>query len=155
MWKEPVDRFLTGPLGLVPLAPLARIEPGDAPRVKATIADRLTREAGRSEGDALRLCLFELLGLRYDDEGVVFWRDLMATLDFSKTYLAGMLRNEGRTEGKAEGRRETLIEQGTEKFGPPLPEVRATIESLTDEGELRRLLSRVLHVESWADLLAR
>jgi hypothetical protein len=146
LWTEPVDKFLTGPLGLLPLAPLAKFDRGDAHRVKSVIADRINGEASRSAGETLRAALFHLLGLRYDEQGIAFWSDLMATTDIRKTYLGGLVR--------AEARRDTLLEMGTDKFGPPSADLRSAVEAMTDETELRRLLTRLLHVQSWDELLA-
>ena len=157
VWEISVNVFLSGPLSLIPFAPLAQMDTTDAPRVKARIEERIAKEASRSNAERLRTSLVQLLALRYDEEGIAFWSDMMATLDISKTPLANMYRregrDEGRTEGRTEGRRETLLEQGAEKFGEPPVEIANAIAAIADDLRLRRLLKRVIQATSWQDLL--
>jgi hypothetical protein len=110
------------------------------------IADRLQREASRSDGELLQTILYQLLGLKYDETGMSFWSGLMNVADFRHNYFGKLL--------VSVGRRETILEQGTDKFGPPPGAVSAAIAALEDEAELRRLGKRLLHVQSWDELLA-
>ncbi len=77
----------------------------------------------------------------------------MATLDISNTALANKFRKEGRSEGRSEGQIETILEQGRDKFGEPLAEVRAEIESIADDVRLRGMIKRMLHANSWKELM--
>jgi hypothetical protein len=63
-------------------------------------------------------------------------------------------RVEGRAEGRLEGVRATLLRQGREKFGKaPNKKQRKALEDLSDLSQLEELAARLLHVDSWADLL--
>ncbi len=154
LWEVPVDRFLNGPLGLLPLAPLSKFDPADAARVKKVIEQRIKAEASDSLGLTLRTALVNLLALRYDECEIAFWSDLMATLDISHTPLANMFRKEGRVEGRIEGQIVMFLEMGEDKLGEPADAVRATIQAITDEARIRQLRRRLPVVNSWDELLA-
>ena len=87
LWELPAETFLNGPLGLLPFAPISRVNATEFPRVKLRIEERLAKEATRSQSETLRSALFQLLALRYNESEIGFWSDLMATLDISKTPL--------------------------------------------------------------------
>jgi hypothetical protein len=151
LWETPAETFLTGPLGMLPFAPIARVDLNAAAHVKLVIKDRLQHEATRSQRDILAAALVQLLALRYDDESINFWRDMMATLDISKTHLAEMFREEGRLEEK----RADVLRMGRKKFAAPAPpEAKAAIEAITDLDRLNELIDRALDVSSWQDLLS-
>src|SRR5205807_101440 len=82
---------------------------------KTLIKDRLQNEATRSQRELLSAALVQLLALRYKRDEIAFWRDLMATLDISKTDLAEMFREEGRLEQT----RADVLRMGRKKFGVP------------------------------------
>jgi hypothetical protein len=143
--------FLHGPLGLLPFAPISRVDPADATRIKSVIQERLVNEATRSQRDLLSAALVQLLALRYDDSQINLWRDMMATHDISHTYRAKMFRDEGRFEEAREG----IVEQGTDKFGPLPAEAETAINNaIADLGRLHTLRKRILKVSSWQELLA-
>jgi len=52
-----------------------------------------------------------------------------------------------------EGKIETLLMQGTSKWGAPPARVRSRIQTLTEVSTLDNLLQRVLDAKSWKDLL--
>jgi hypothetical protein len=73
MWRQPVEEFLAGGLGTLPLAPLCRM-PGDAaveealPAIVRRIEERLKREATPEEGPRLMTAAFVLAGMRIPKE---------------------------------------------------------------------------------------
>ncbi|MFN0054668.1 MAG: hypothetical protein ACKV0T_21050 [Planctomycetales bacterium] len=69
----------------------------------------------------------------------------------SVTYQA--ILREGREEGREEARR-ILIAMGTKRFGKPTAKVRRAIGEITEAAVFESLATRLLEVESWADLLA-
>ena len=154
LWELPPETFLNGPLALLPFAPLAKVSPDDAPRVTQRIQERFEAEATPADRDWFTTALFELLALRYDKSGILVWRDLMATHDISKTYLAEMFRAEGRTEGRTEGVRDSILTIGSARFGAPPAEVLAALNSITDFDLLHRRLDRLFTAQSWQELLA-
>ena len=60
----------------------------------------------------------------------------------------------GREEGRADEARRILLSLGTKRFGKPPVKVRRRIALLAESAVLERLATRLLDVESWADLLA-
>jgi hypothetical protein len=99
----------------------------------------------------------QLLGLRYDKTDIERWRDDMATLEFSKTDLAQIFRQEGQAEGRVEGRveeaRESVLAIGNKRLGAPPANIANTIGSITDLKQLHDLRERVLDITSWHELL--
>ncbi len=64
-------------------------------------------------------------------------------------------REEGREEGRAQGARALLLRQGRQKFGKgPTRKQQEQLGSLTDLAQYEVLGERLLHVDSWAGLLA-
>lgn len=63
-------------------------------------------------------------------------------------------REEGREEGRVEGVRATLIRLGRQKFGKgPTKKQQKVLEAVTDLAHLESLVERLLHVDSWTELL--
>lgn len=66
-------------------------------------------------------------------------------------------RAEGQAEGKAEGKAEEakhlLMRLGHKRFGPPTPQVIATIEALSDVERIERMVDRSLEASSWDEVL--
>lgn len=161
LWELPVETFLTGPLALLPFAPLANVTPEDRDRVKQTIEQRLASEGTRAQKERVVTTLLELLALRYDDEGIQFWRDLMANPDVMKSPLVDYIRNEARTEGRTEGRaegraegvRDIILRIGSTRFGPAPATILSTLDAVTDFDQLHSYLERLFTVQSWQDLL--
>jgi hypothetical protein len=151
LWELPADTFLQGPLGLLPFAPIALVDRTDATRVKSVIKDRLINEASRSQREILAVALIQLLALRYDKNEVGFWRDLMATLDISKTPLVKMFQEEAQLEQA----RADLLRMAQKKFGSPAtPEAASIVAATSDLSRLNELMERVFDVDSWQELLA-
>ncbi|MCY2964374.1 MAG: DUF4351 domain-containing protein [Planctomycetota bacterium] len=63
-------------------------------------------------------------------------------------------RQQGREEGRADEARRILLSLGTKRFGKPPVKVRRRIALLAESAVLEGLATRLLDVESWADLLA-
>ena len=70
-------------------------------------------------------------------------------MEESTTYQMIMAR------GRLLGKREDLLLQGREKFGPPDEATVERIQSITDPQRLEQLLVRLLQVSDWQGLLAR
>lgn len=153
VWETPADAFVTGPLAMTPLAPIAAVDRDHVPHVLLQVRERAYREVSRARADTLWEATIQLLALRYDDEAVEAWRHLMATLDISKTALANLFRREGRDEGRVEEARESVLGLGRKRFGPPSAEVEAAIQAVSDLARLHELRDRLLDVADWRDLL--
>lgn len=80
----------------------------------------------------------------------VTYRDILR-----KGRVAG--KAEGKAEGNAEGElrqaQKSLLLFGSEAYGDPAPEVRKAINQITDLNALEALTRRIVHVQSWTELL--
>ena len=148
LWERPVEELLDGGLGVLPLAPLAAVEPAQLPAIIRRLDERFRREASPSSAAELRAATQLLLSLRYDEaeiQGMVramtWWRE-------SPVFQATL-----RERRAAEARR-VVLDLGTEKFGPPDAAVARTVESLDDLDTLERLIRRILTASSWQELVA-
>ncbi len=153
LWQQPVRRLLRAGPGALPLAVLGRL-PAGVPtdeglagvvrEVERRLLDRVPEEEIRRSLTAA----YVLCGLRVDVDVArqVFQRGL--PMRESVTYMAMI------EEGELAGMRKTLLWVGRDRFGPPDETTRAAIESITDPSRLERMANRLLHVSTWADLLA-
>ena len=57
-------------------------------------------------------------------------------------------------EGEIRQAHKTLLNLGRDRLGEPSEQTVNIIRSITEVGRLDRLLSRLLHVASWQELLA-
>jgi hypothetical protein len=76
----------------------------------------------------------------------LIWRNLIATHDFTKTYLAEMIR--------VEGVRDSIPTIGAARFGAAPAEVVTALASMTDFDQLHCLLGRLFTEQTWHELLA-
>lgn len=151
LWEVSADTFLSGPLGMLPFAPVARVDPATAGHVETVIKERLQHEATRSQRDILGAALVQLLALRYDDNEINLWRDMMATLDVANTPLFKKWAEEARVREA----QTNLLRMAEKKFrSPPPPEAAAAVAGTIDLNRLRDLQDRVLDVNSWQELLS-
>lgn len=160
LWQQPVETLLAGPLGTLPLAPLADVQPAALPEVLRRMADRVEREATTAEGASLKIVTFTLLGLRFPPRVAEQLMPGIRNMRDSSTYQ--MILDEGRAEGEARGRTEGRTEEarrmlvlvGAARLGPPDARTLATLEAIGDPEQLEQLGQRLLSVTSWAELLA-
>ena len=160
LWREGPEPLLTGGVGLVPLAPLADVEPPGLPALVRRMADRINQEP-RPRAAKLWTATFLLMGLRFPDELTTELLEGVMSLRESTTYQAILRegRAEGRTEGRAEGRiaeaQRLLLRQGTRRFLEPGAEAVAALEAIRDIERLEALGDRILDpdIRDWGDLL--
>ena len=175
IWEQPLAEVLAAGLPVLPLAPVADVEPAKVPDVLMAISERLVRETSPEQAATLWAATKVLMGLRYPKEQVEgFMRGASAMIlgirgiEESSVYQDIFAKGEaegeakGRVEGRVEGRlegavdeaRETLLRQGRKKLGPPSEAVEARITALGDLERLNHLLDRILEVSTWDELLA-
>jgi hypothetical protein len=152
LWRQPVERMLTGGLGTLPLAPLGQLPPGvtleeGLPGVIRQIAERLTTEATPQEAAKLWTTTFVLTGMRVTREALVQLFQGVRSMHDSVAYQIIL------DEGRAEEARKVLLRLGQKRFGPASAEIEQTIQQIADLERLERLTDRLLDVASWDELL--
>ena len=151
VWELSAESLLSGPLGLVPLAPVANVAVAEVPNVIRRVEQRLQDDADVATRDRFLTAVGILLQLRY---GAVttqeFLREYPEVRDFAffKTF-----RDEGHTLGRIETLQDAILRMGRKKFGPPLPEQDRAIRANQDGTQLEVLSDRILDVASWNELL--
>jgi predicted transposase YdaD len=147
VWQVAAQEWLSGGLGLVPLAPLGDMRQQDLPEVIARMKQRLDREAPPGQAADLWSATYILMGLRYEDALVQSLLQGVLTMKESVTYQA-IIR-----EGEAKEARKMILIQGRDQFGEPSVEAEAALNALSEVSQLERLGLRLLRVSSWEELL--
>lgn len=153
MWQQPVDPFLHGGLGLLPLATLCRV-PEDKPLAEALrgvvreIDRRLIQECEHSQAVRLMTAAFILTGLRAKKEDLASIYQGVRVMHESTAYDAAV------EEGRIEATHCVLLKQGRKLLGPPDPSVESGLTSIQDVERLERMTEAILTVKSWDELLS-
>ena len=153
MWQQPVEPFLHGGLGLLPLATLCQM-PEDKPLPEALrevvrgIDRRLAREADYAQAVRLMTAAFILTGMRVPKESLASIYDGVRIMHESTAY--DMAVEEGRLEGELR----LLVRQARKRFGAADPPTEAALTSIQDLDRLERMAEAVLTVNSWQELLS-
>lgn len=153
VWEVPAAAWLSGGLGLVPLAPLGSVQKADLPAVVAQMKQRIDREAP-GQAKELWSAAYILMGLCYESAMVQSLLRGVLNMKESTTYQAILEEGkaEGVTKGKAEEARKMLLLMGREQFGEPSARIVALLDAVTDLGQLEALGLRLLHVKTWEEL---
>ncbi|HZU39175.1 MAG TPA: hypothetical protein VFA18_24830 [Gemmataceae bacterium] len=161
VWEIPARDWLSGGLGLVPLAPLGAVRPSELPAVVAQMKRRFARARSRLAVE-LWSAAYILMGLRYEQPLIQTLLRGVVNMEESVTYQAilreGEVRGEakgkvlGEAQGKALEARRVLL-QGRTRFGEPPARVVAALDAVSDVGRLEELVVRLLQVTSWEELL--
>ncbi|MGO8899536.1 MAG: hypothetical protein ACLQU5_14500 [Isosphaeraceae bacterium] len=148
LWREGVEGFLTGGVGLVPLAPLADITEDSLPSLVQHMAKRINGEPG-SRAAKLWTATFLLMGLRYSDELTDSLLEGVQNMHESTTY-ERILRDGRITEAQR-----LLLLQGEIRFGVPEARIRSAIEAIQDIERLERMSKGILDadIHDWDGLL--
>ena len=167
IWEQPFAEVLAAGLPVLPLVPVADVEPAKVPEVLMAISERLVRETSPEQAATLWAATKVLMGLRYPKEQVEgFMRGASAMIlgirgieestVYQDIFAKGEAEGEakGRLEGAIEGARKTLLRQGRKKLGRPSEAVESQITALGDLDRLNELLDRILGVSTWDELLA-
>jgi hypothetical protein len=152
VWELDPDALLTGPLGLVPLAPVADAPPAEVPDLIRRVGDRVSHETDPGTADRLLTAVGLLLQLRY---GPVTTEEFIRKYPEIREYAAfKTFLDEGRVEGRINTLRSTILRLGRRRFGDPKPAHEAAVAAITDPTRLEALSDRLLDVTTWDDLLA-
>jgi hypothetical protein len=147
VWDLPVEMFLHGGLGILPLAPLSKISEAMLPSVIARMDERFRQEATDVEADHLWTATEVLMGLRYSDTFVEQVLGGIYHMEDSVTYQAIVRK------GKISGLQEMLLRLGRKRLGPPAEAAEANIKAIKDVERLETLAERLLDATSWEELL--
>ena len=153
LWQQPLDLFLGGGLGLLPLAPLCQL-PEDVPLQDAMksvvhqIDQRLAKEAPDARAAKLMTAAFVLAGLRVGEKSLA---NIFQGVTIMHESSAFTLFEE---KGRVEESRRILLRVGTKQFGPPDPATEATLQGLDDLDRLERMADALVTAQSWQELLA-
>lgn len=156
VWELGAEELLTSGVGLLPLAPVSAVSRQELPNIVARMDQRLRDEVPQAVAADIWTATLVLVGLRYDREfASLILRGVRETMKQSSTYQMILEEGleEGLSKGVVQGRRGDILLLGTKKFGKPTAEVKATLEAMTDAAQLETLLTRILDVSSWVELL--
>lgn len=147
VWQVPSEQWLTGGLGLVPLAPLGDVRQEELPAVIARMKQRLDREEAQPLAADLWSATYILMGMRYERALIQTLLRGVMTLKESVTYQAII------EEGEAKEARKIMLLLGRDQFGKPSADVQAALDALADVNRLEELTLRMKHAASWHELL--
>jgi predicted transposase YdaD len=147
VWEVPAQQWLSGGLGLVPLAPLGDVRPRDLPAVIAQMKQRLDPPLPPSKRAQLWSAAYILMGLRYERTLIQKLLQGVVTMKESVTYQAIL------EEGEAKGARKILVLLGRDQFGEPSANVWAALDALADVNRIEELTVRMKRAASWQELL--
>jgi hypothetical protein len=152
IWEQPLEAFLEGGLGLVPLAPVTNVTEAGLPQIVQRMAERISREAPPEEAGTLWAAAGVLMGLVWP-KGLV--KQLLENVMILResAWVQGLLED-GRAEGRVQDRQEVLLQLGRKRFGAPDADTEATLRAIKDYERLNRMSDRLLDVTTWQDLLA-
>lgn len=152
IWKRPVSHFLEGPLGLSPLAVLARL-PKEVPLeqglagVIGQLCQRFQREAPAEKFGKLLTSAFVLTGLRIERQRAwTLFRGVQGMQE-SDTFQAIL------DEGRLDQARKMVLRLGRKTLGPPPDDVVTTVQGIEDLERLERLIESYNDVSTWQELL--
>jgi hypothetical protein len=145
VWQVPPEKWLSGGLGIVPLAPLGDVREAALPAVIAKMKQRLDREPRRAR--ELWSATYILMGLRYEQAVVNKLLQGVVAMKESVTYQAII------EEGETNEARKILLLLGGNYFGKASPKIRGAINGLTDLRQLEELLVRLPDASDWQELL--
>jgi hypothetical protein len=153
LWQQPLDRFLTGGLALLPLAPLCQLA-ADLPLEQALrdvihqIDQRLSAEVPYARAVQLMTATFVLTGLRVSEQNLP---DLFRGVKVMHESSAFKLYEE---KGRVEAYHQVLFRQGWNRFGPPDAATEAALRAIRDLDRLERMADAILTAHSWEEFLA-
>jgi hypothetical protein len=164
VWEIPPETFLSGGLGILPLAPLGAVAEPELPRVIRRMEERIRNEATPDEAGTLWTAADVLMGLRYPRDLVAQLMQGVHGMKESVTYQAiveegiamGEARGQlkGRAEGILQARLEDLLMLGRREFGDASAETENSLRGIADADRLSRMIAALLDVSSWQELLA-
>ena len=152
LWEQPLAPLLSGPVGLLPLAPLTDEAAADLPGVVDHIVRRFRAETTRAEAAKMETTTFILMGMRYEKAILAQLYQGVPDMEESSGYQLIMERGEAKGEKRTLIR--TILEQGRLKFGEPETDQESSIQQTEDLTRLRELSRRIIMATTWEEFLA-
>jgi predicted transposase YdaD len=152
VWQHPMEAFLTGPLGTLPLAPLGQVPEGTSldqalPGTINRLVERIEREVPRQETPDLLTAAFVLTGMRVARDRLLQLFQGVQAMHESSAYEIIL------DEGQAKGMQRVLLRHGRKHLGDPDQATIAAIQGITDLDRLERFCDRLSDVKDWQELL--
>jgi hypothetical protein len=151
VWEWTPEAILDGPLELLALAPIVKVERTEIPDVLRRIDTRLLGEPDDSLSVRIVRTVAILLQLRYGpmtaDEMVREFPQTRELDSFQK-----FLWNPEQT-GRVNGLRSAILHLGSKKFGAPSTKAETEIKQIEDLERLEAIHLRILDVNTWEELL--
>lgn len=152
VWEIPSEELLLGGVGMLPLAVLGKAASGrsrgdELPMVVSEIVQQAQQDA-QPLASKIVTAAFILAGMHHTPELVqLAFQGAMDMIESSTFELVQQL-------GYVKYSRDLLIQQGTEKFGDaPTAEQLEKLKSIHELKKFKRLLIRLIKVDSWTALL--
>ncbi len=150
LWEFSPEELLSAPLALLPLAPLTSVSESELPSLIQTMEARIEAESPETRNDFWTITWL-LLGLKYDSEFAKQLLKGVMAMKESTTYQYTL--EEGRQLGLQEEARRLLVLMGERRLGQLDAGTQTALDATLSLEELERLLTRLLEVETWQELL--
>jgi hypothetical protein len=142
LWERPVEPFLTGGLGLLPLAVLCAMPPDVSleqalARVVAEIHRRVKAETSPAEAVKMMTAAYMLTGMRVERAIADQIYEEYGMLEESTTYQGTI------EKGRIREAHRILLRQGRTRFGPPDAATETALTSVNDLERLERMTDAV------------
>jgi hypothetical protein len=152
LWKQPVQPFLEGGVGLLPLAPLCRLA-SDKPvdqairEVVGEIDHRLCELTDQARAVRLMTATFILTGMRVRKES------LSGVFEGARVMHKTTAWDQAVDEGMLKGELRLLLTIGRRHLGEPDEETQAALGKIKDPDRLNRMGEAILSNKTWEALL--
>lgn len=167
LWEIPANSLLNAGIGVLPLAPLGKLELDELPEILREVRVRMERQLPPSSWDDYWAGLGVLMGLKYETklirtllEGVLTMIKMSDLRDSSLVQFFGNeFREEGREEGAAIGEirgiRKAVLSLVAHRFGSIDPALESFVNSTSNLAELEKLLLLASDVDRPDQLLSK
>ncbi len=156
IWQEPLEPYLQGGVGLLPLASLCRLPDDDSlpealRKVVCEIDRRLATEVEPAMAMTLMTATEILARLRVESRHIE--RIFGGLRTMSDTTFYEMILEEGRMVGRIGQSQQVLLRQGRLKFGQADARTQTELEAINDLDRLERMSDAILTSNTWQELL--
>jgi hypothetical protein len=149
VWQLAANDLANGSWGMFPLALLCDDAKPQLPTLIERMASRLRNEISQPQEISTLWKITALLAdMRYDQEVI------LPLMRKAMTMMVKLEDFPSYSKGVVKGIRETVVRQGTRRFGPPDAATLAVLEATKSLERLGYLSERLLEVNSWQELLA-